>query len=85
MNGYLDICLNCMYLGLYDKALDYLLVGLVIFKKKQDENSQSYLDYMFFIFYLHSILKEYWKAFSILKKIVTSYKNLYDVNLTNIY
>ena len=66
INSYINITLNCLYIGMYDKALEFLDEGYQLLfhspNAKKKPNVLSEIDFRFLNGYIKTLVKKEWDA-----------------------
>ncbi|EAS04229.2 hypothetical protein TTHERM_00298400 (macronuclear) [Tetrahymena thermophila SB210] len=89
INNYIDITLNCIYIGLYEKALQYIQEGYnKIFggqttKKKKKANQISQIDFRFILGYVNALNKNEWNSLYHFYECMNICQSIYEKNVVN--
>ncbi|KAL4500482.1 hypothetical protein ABPG72_003433 [Tetrahymena utriculariae] len=89
INNYIDITLNCIYIGLYDKALHYIeegfqrIFGSQTTKKKKKANQIAQIDFRFILGYVNALNKNEWNSLYHFFECLNICQSIYEKNVVN--
>ncbi|KAL4454333.1 hypothetical protein ABPG74_012290 [Tetrahymena malaccensis] len=89
INNYIDITLNCIYIGLYENALQYIqegfdrIFGNQATKKKKKANQIAQIDFRFILGYVNALNKNEWNSLYHFFECLNICQSIYEKNVVN--